>query len=56
MFDGVRMPPDIIIFKASSILIAVMMTSFFGTNNKKPVVGLGAVEINTFIKGSEIFC
>ena len=49
---GVTIPPEITIFTASSTFIFIYIKSFFGTNKRNPLVGLGVVGIKTLIKVS----
>jgi hypothetical protein len=48
-------PAETINFEACSNEISRKIRSFFGTNNRKPLVGLGVVGTKTFIKSSLIF-
>ena len=48
-------PAETINLDACSNVISRKIKSFFGTSNRKPLVGLGVVGTKTFIKSSLIF-
>ena len=51
---GSTIPADIINFAASSTSISNTIVSFWGTNSKKPEVGLGVVGTNMLYKSPEL--